>query len=175
MMADENAFLTGVLHRKPEPGNSPPSLAEIGLNHFVPYLINRVAAQWNFDLADELRVFDLTTPQMRALAVLGIKSGLTMNELSGLAVTEQSTMSRTIDSLEARGLVRRQQRVDDMRVREVGITPEGREAFDAFWPVMFRRYQQMFRDIGEEEYAQFVATLHKVLRNIRLGDAAGSE
>ena len=112
---------------------------------------------------------------MRALAVLGIKSGLTMNELSGLAVTEQSTMSRTIDSLEARGLVRRQQRMDDMRVREVGITPEGREAFDAFWPVMFRRYQQMFRDIGEEEYAQFVATLHKVLRNIRLGDAAGSE
>jgi DNA-binding MarR family transcriptional regulator len=65
--------------------------------------------------------------------------------------------------------------MDDMRVREVGITPEGRDAFDAFWPVMFRRYQQMFRDIGEEEYAQLVATLHKVLRNIRLGDSASSE
>ena len=44
MMADENDFLTGVLHRKPEPGSSPPSLAEIGLNHFVPYLINSFTA-----------------------------------------------------------------------------------------------------------------------------------
>ena len=46
MTSEENAFLSGVLHRKP--GTSPPSLAEVGLNHFVPYLINRVAAQWNF-------------------------------------------------------------------------------------------------------------------------------
>ena len=40
-MADENDFLTGVLHRKPEQWTSPPSLPDIRLNHFVPYLINR--------------------------------------------------------------------------------------------------------------------------------------
>ena len=145
-----------------------PSLAEIGLNHFVPYLLNRIAATWNTDMAGELRTFDLTTPQMRTLAVLGINSGLTINELSTLAVTEQSTMSRTLDTLEARGFVSRRPRPSDLRVREVEITAAGREAFDAFWPVMFQHYEQMFRGIGEDEFSQFVATLQKVLRNNRL-------
>jgi DNA-binding MarR family transcriptional regulator len=166
------AFLRGVLHREADAETSMPSLAEIGLNHFVPYLLNRIAATWNTDMAGELRTFDLTTPQMRTLAVLGINSGLTINELSALAVTEQSTMSRTLDTLEARGFVSRRPRPSDLRVREVEITAAGREAFDAFWPVMFQHYEQMFRGIGEDEFSQFVATLQKVLRNNRLSGEA---
>jgi DNA-binding MarR family transcriptional regulator len=166
-MSGDLSFLKGVLHRAADTDTSPPSLAEIGLNHFAPYLLNRIAVTWNGELAEELRRFDLTTPQMRTLAVLGINSGLTINELSTLTVTEQSTMSRTLDTLEARGLVRRRPRASDLRVREVEITAPGRQAFDAFWPIMLGRYQQMFRDIGEDEFAQFVATLQKLLRNMR--------
>ena len=171
-MTKDLAFLRGVLHREADGETSMPSLAEIGLNHFVPYLLNRIAATWNADMAGELRTFDLTTPQMRTLAVLGINSGLTINELSTLAVTEQSTMSRTLDTLEARGFVSRRSRPSDLRVREVEITAAGREAFDAFWPVMFQHYEQMFRGIGEDEFSQFVATLQKVLRNNRLSGEA---
>jgi DNA-binding MarR family transcriptional regulator len=174
-MSGDISFLRGVLHRQAASDTSMPSLAEIGLNFFVPYLMNRIAATWNADLAVELRSFDLTTPQMRVLAVLSINSGLTINELSVLTVTEQSTMSRTLDMLEKRKLVRRVSRTSDMRVREVQVTMAGREAFAAFWPVMFNRYEQMFRDIGEDEFSQFVATLHKVLRNIRLGSGEASE
>jgi DNA-binding MarR family transcriptional regulator len=169
-MTGDLGFLKGVLHRVTDGDTSLPSFAEIGLNYFVPYLLNRIAVTWNGELAEELRRFDLTTPQMRTLAVLGINSGLTINELSTLTVTEQSTMSRTLDTLEARGLVRRRPRPSDLRVREVEITASGREAFDAFWPVMFARYQQMFRDIGEDEFAQLVTTLQKLLRNMRPGN-----
>ena len=167
-MADAKSFLGGVLHRETASDTSMPSLAEIGLNFFVPYLLNRIAAQWNSGLSEELRKFHLTTPQMRALAVLSINSGLTINELSVLTVTEQSTMSRTLDNLENRKLLRRRPRPSDMRARQVEITPEGRAAFAAFWPVMFNRYQDMFRDIGEDEFSALVTTLHKVLKNIRL-------
>jgi DNA-binding MarR family transcriptional regulator len=169
-MTRDLAFLRGVLHR--ETDSSMPSFAEIGLNYFVPYLLNRIAASWNTGLVGELRKFGLTTPQMRTLAVLGISSGLTINELSALTVTEQSTMSRTLDTLEIRGFVSRRPRPSDLRVREVEITPAGREAFDAFWPDMFQHYEQMFRGIGEDEFSQFVATLQKVLRNTRLSGEA---
>ena len=167
-MTDSLSFLRGVLHRAADSDTSPPSLAEIGLNHFAPYLINRIAAKWNTELAGELRRFNLSTPQMRAQAVLGINSGLTINEISVLSVTEQSTMSRTLDMLEERGLVRRKPRASDLRVREVEITAEGRETFASFWPVMLTHYQRMFRDIGEDEFAQLITTLQKVLRNNRL-------
>jgi MarR family transcriptional regulator, transcriptional regulator for hemolysin len=174
-MAVDMEFLRGVLHREAASDNSMPSFAEIGLNAFVPYLMNRIAGFWNAELAAELRAFNLTTPQMRVLAVLGINSGLTINELSELTVTEQSTMSRTLDVLEERRLVRRVSRAADMRVREVQITSEGRDAFGAFWPIMFGRYEQMFQDIGEEEFTHLIATLHKILRNMRRANADTSE
>jgi MarR family transcriptional regulator, transcriptional regulator for hemolysin len=163
----ESDFLRGVLHRSTDAETSLPSLGEIGLNFFVPYLLNRIASSWNSDLAEDLRAHDLTTPQMRVLAVLNINTGLTINELSELTVTEQSTMSRTLDTLEERGLLRRRLRGTDLRVREVDITTAGRKLFTDFWPTMFKHYDDMFKDIGEDEFSALVATLHKVLRNIR--------
>ena len=142
-----------------------PSMGEIGLNQFAPYLMNRVVARWNADLQEELRAYDLTTARMRTLAVLSIAPGLTINELSVFTVTEQSTMSRTLDAMEEQGLIRRRTREDDLRVREVHLTDEGRAAFLNFWPTMYERFSSLFEGIGEGGYQAFVVTLHKLVRN----------
>ena len=147
-----------------------PSLGEIGLNNFAPYLMNRIMTRWNANVAQELKDFDITTTQMRALAVLSVSSSVTINELSVFAVTEQSTMSRTLDSLEEQGYIRRQARPDDMRVRDVSITAKGRSAFEKVWPMLYRMLLQMFDGLEEDEYRNFLGTLHKVLRNIRKHD-----
>jgi DNA-binding MarR family transcriptional regulator len=147
-----------------------PSLGEIGLNNFAPYLMNRIMARWNSDVAEGLREFDMTTAQMRALAVLSVSTSVTINELSVFAVTEQSTMSRTLDTLEELGYIRRQPRPDDMRVRDVSISPKGRVAFEKVWPIMYRGLLRMFDNVEEDEYRIFLGTLHKVLRNIRKHD-----
>lgn len=148
-----------------------PTLGEIGLSQFAPYLLNRVTARWNVNLQEKLRVHStMTTATMRALAVLTVKSGLTVNELSVLAVTEQSTMSRTLDGFEEQGLVRSQAHSEDARARVINITDKGRATFDRVWPEMYECYIRMFDGVGEEEYRQFIATLHKLLRNIRKQD-----
>ena len=149
---------------------TPPSLGEIGLNNFAPYLMNRIMTRWNTNVAQELKDFDITTTQMRALAVLSVSSSVTINELSVFAVTEQSTMSRTLDSLEEQGYIRRQARPDDMRVRDVSITAKGRSAFEKVWPMLYRMLLQMFDGLEEDEYRNFLGTLHKVLRSIRKHD-----
>lgn len=143
-----------------------PSLGEIGLTQFAPYLINRLSATYNAHLQDVLRPHDLTTAKMRALSILTISPGLTVNELTELTVIEQSTMSRTLDALEAQGLVRRQSRTTDMRVRELHITEAGRAAFAEFWPILYGLYADLFEGIEAEEYDLFIETLHKVLRNM---------
>jgi MarR family transcriptional regulator, transcriptional regulator for hemolysin len=143
------------------------TLGEIGLSRFTPYLMNRIMGRWNADLQEELRVFDLTTAKMRAMAVLSVVPGLTINELSVYAITEQSTMSRTLDALEAQGFIRRVARESDGRVREIYLTDAGREAFDRFWPVMHDAYRRLYAGIGDEERDAFIATLQKMLANIR--------
>lgn len=147
-----------------------PTMGEIGLNHFAPYLMNRVMSRWNANLAEELKALDMTTAKMRTLAILAITPSVTINELSVFAVTEQSTMSRTLDSLEEQGFIRRQPRAGDMRVRDVTITEEGRTAFEKLWPTMYDSLQQMFHGIEEEEYKAFIAVLHRMLHNIRKHD-----
>lgn len=144
-----------------------PSIGEIGLNHFAPYLMNRVMARYNANLAEALKDDNITTAKARALAILAITPSATINELSVFAVMEQSTMSRTLDSLEEQGFIRRQPRAEDMRVRDVAITEEGRLAFENLWPKMYALLLQMFDGIDEDEYRAFTGTLHKMLLNIR--------
>ena len=144
-----------------------PSLGEIGLNQFAPYLINRLSASYNTHLQEVLRDTGLTTAKMRALSILTISPGLTVNELAFLAVVEQSTMSRTLDALEEQGFVRRQSRSDDMRVRELHITELGRSVFAETWPLLYQLYSDLFEGVDADEYDRFIDTMHKVLRNMQ--------
>ncbi len=144
-----------------------PSLGEIGLQQFAPYLINSVSLSWNTHLANALKAHDMTTTKMRALAILSISSPVTINELSLYALTEQSTMSRTLDSLEDKGLILRRPRAEDLRVRDVDITQPGREAFAKVWPTMYEALLKIFDGIDSQEYKAISTTLHKMIQNIR--------
>jgi DNA-binding MarR family transcriptional regulator len=54
-----------------------------------------------------------------------------------------------------------------MRIRDVAITDEGRAAFETVWPTMYEFLMQMFEGIDEDEQRSFVATLQKIMRNVR--------
>ncbi|MFN0114719.1 MAG: MarR family winged helix-turn-helix transcriptional regulator [Paracoccaceae bacterium] len=143
------------------------SLAETGLQNFAPYLMNRLMGRYNASLRDEMAALGLTTPKMRALAVLSVIEGPTIGELAVYTVTEQSTLSRALDALAGEGLVRRDTDPADSRLVRVFATGEGRAAFEALWPHMAAAQARMFRGIGEGERRVFVGTLQKMLANIR--------
>lgn len=145
-------------------------LGEIGLQQFAPYLMNRIMGRYNASLRHDLAKLGLTTPKMRALAVLAVIEGPTISQLAVYAVAEQSTLSRALDSLEGEGLVRRIADPTDNRATRVSITETGRAAFEQMWPTMRKSYARMFKGIDAEERAAFVATLQKMLRNIRRHD-----
>ena len=52
------------------PPGALPRLGEIGLANYAPYLMNRIMGRYNALLRDEMAGLGLTTPTMRALAVL---------------------------------------------------------------------------------------------------------
>lgn len=144
-----------------------PRLGEIGLQQFAPYLMNRIMGRYNASLREDLAKLGLTTPKMRALAVLSVIDNLAISRLAVYAITEQSTLSRALDALEADGLVRRTTDPDDSRATRISITEAGRVAFDTIWPTMLQTYNHMFAGIDAAEQAAFVATLQKILLNVR--------
>jgi len=143
------------------------SIGEIGLQQFAPYLMNRIMGRYNATVRDALKARNLSTPQMRALAVLAVADGLSVNELAVYTVIEQSTMSRTLDAMAAKGWVRRVARDKDNRVRRIHITAAGRNLFDEMWPTMWGAFSSMFEGVSDREYATFLSVLHRMLINIR--------
>ncbi len=147
-----------------------PRLGEIGLNNFAPYLMNRIMGRYNASMRAELAALGLSTPKLRALAVLSVIDGLQSRQLAVYAVTEQSTLSRALDALVAEGLVRRAADPDDSRASRIYITEAGRAAFEKLWPHMALEYERMFHGIDAAEKRAFVATLQTILGNIRKHD-----
>lgn len=145
-------------------------MGESGLQQFAPYLMNRIMGRYNVSLRADMAKLGLTIPQMRVLAVLSAVDGIVMSRLAVYAVVEQSTLSRALDSLEADGLARRAPDLDDSRATRVMLTEQGRAAFETLWPTMRRSHERMFVSIDAEERAAFVATLQKILVNVRIHD-----
>jgi DNA-binding MarR family transcriptional regulator len=146
------------------------TLAEIGLANYPPYLMNRIMGRYNASIRSEMARLGLTIPKMRALAVLSVMDGLVISQLAVHAIVEQSTLSRALDALQADGLVRRQHDTEDSRATRICITDAGRKAFETLWPQMADACRAMFRGVSDDERRAFVATLHKIHRNIRVHD-----
>jgi DNA-binding MarR family transcriptional regulator len=148
-------------------GAVPRGLREIGLTNFAPYLMNRIMGRYNAGFREELADLGLTTPKARALAVLSVVDAPLVGELAVYTVTEQSTLSRALDQLQAEDLIRREIDATDSRAVRVVITETGRTVFADLWPHMHDAQERMFRGISAQERQAFVATLQKMLVNIR--------
>jgi DNA-binding MarR family transcriptional regulator len=148
-------------------GAVPRGLREIGLTNFAPYLMNRIMGRYNAGFREELADLGLTTPKARALAVLSVVDAPLVGELAVYTVTEQSTLSRALDQLQAEDLIRREIDATDSRAVRVVITETGRTVFADLWPHMHDAQERMFRGIPAPERQAFVATLQKMLVNIR--------
>ncbi|MCB1360303.1 MAG: winged helix-turn-helix transcriptional regulator [Rhodobacter sp.] len=144
-----------------------PRLGESGLEGFAPYLMNRIMGRYNAALRVEMARHGLTTPKMRALAVLSVVQAPLIRELAVYTVTEQSTLSRALDQLANDGLIRREADTSDSRATRIHITPAGRAVFDTLWPHMADAQDALFKGVPEDERRAFTGTLQKILRNIR--------
>ena len=143
------------------------SLADIGLDAFAPYLMNRIMGRYNAALRAEMAALGLTTPQMRALAVLSVVEAPLIGELAVFAVVDPSTLSRALDQLGAEGHIARLRDAGDSRAVRVRLAPSGRALFARLWPQMAAAHARMFAGIAPEDHAAFVRVLRRMLANIR--------
>ena len=150
-------------------GNRPRQslVGDLSLDDFLPYLLNRISNRLNIDLAEDLREAGVTPQYWRVLATLHVAGGRSIGELSVYTITEQSTLSRTVDRMAQAGLVERRAPPEDARVAKVYLTAAGRETFDRILPVAIGHYRRAVAGLDEAEHRTLVDTLHKVLDNIR--------
>ncbi|WBU59961.1 MarR family winged helix-turn-helix transcriptional regulator [Paracoccus albus] len=148
---------------KAEPGKKSHA---VELETLPSFLLNHIVHKYHQVLQSKLRSSDISMLQMRVILTLHSHDRLTVGELCNFAIAEQPTMSRALDSLELRGLVRREMSESDSRLRLISLTEKGLAMHDEIRPVVLGLNDAMVADFGEEQRATFTRQLSAVLVNL---------
>lgn len=155
--------------RTPDPDQAPPSTAD-ELRAYIPYLVNRLSNRISIDQNRFLATIGLSNAALRTLSVLHIYGRLTVNEISVLAVVEQSSASRTVDQMLETGLVTREHGAGDQRRREVALTKDGAALLKKIWPQIARRTDALLEGISRAEVDICANVLSRMIDNVRQHD-----
>lgn len=114
---------------------------------------------------EEFRPYDLSTPQYAILFHATVE-GVPLSYICQEMVADNSNLTRLVDRLETRGLVRRAPDPRDRRVTLVQLTPEGKALIDELRPrhraYVERRMSQLTPDQLDALYGA-MATLYDAL------------
>lgn len=136
------------------------------LQQFLPYLVNRLASTGQGRQNRILQESGINVLTLRALSVLHIEDGLTINEIAAHTFTEQSSTSRAIDAMVSQGLVERRIPEQDQRRREVVLTDKGRERLLSAWPSMDRYFSRILQGITPAERDMCRSIIQRMLANL---------
>ncbi len=137
------------------------------LQNYIPYLFNRLSNRWNLDQNRDLSDYGINNVVFRTLSVLYIYKTLTVNEIAVLAVTEQSTASRAVDSMVSSGWVEREIAEEDQRRRLVALTAAGEVLLRKIWPIMEKNYGKLIDGIDPDDIEVCARVLARMVENIR--------
>jgi len=119
--------------------------ANLDLDEYLPYLINRTGAALANAFSTELHEAGLTLPMWRVIVVLRHAGQQRQIDLSRLASIEESTMSRLITSLHRSNLVTRRRATNSNREVSVTLTARGAAVVQRLIPIA-QAYEEMLTD-----------------------------
>jgi DNA-binding MarR family transcriptional regulator len=103
---------------------------------------------------DEFRPYDLSTPQYSILFHSTVE-GVPLSKLCEEMIADNSNLTRLVDRLEARGLVRRAPDPRDRRVTLVQLTPEGKALIDELRPRHRQYVERRMSRLSPEQLTAF--------------------
>lgn len=139
--------------------------AHRGKEDSVGYLVALAHRTLLKNLEARLQRFDLTANQWAPL--LAIAHGR-CNTVAGCAREtgiDAGAMTRMLDRLEAKGLVRRQRSADDRRVVNVALTAAGKKIATEIPPVISNVLNQQLRGFSQNEFELIKDLLQRFLAN----------
>jgi DNA-binding MarR family transcriptional regulator len=144
--------------------------AQLDLFRFMPFRLNRLAAEVSAALSTEYRErYGLDIPEWRVLATLGFREGAcTAQYISHCTRTHKSTISRAVTALLRRRIIERVANENDRREFALQLTPRGRALYQNLIPRLKRREQNILACLSASERKDFAAALGKIEQSMGL-------
>ncbi len=131
----------------------------------VGYLMRRVLSSILAQVDAQLAAHDLTYVQWLPLYKLVMDDAHTVASLARDLEIDPGAMTRSLDRLEAKDLVRRERSTEDRRVVRLLLTDEGRKVAEKVPPVMAAVLNGHLHGFDEEEWTLLKQFLTRMLAN----------
>ena len=139
-------------------------MAKLDLFRFVPFRLNRLAAEGSAALSSEYQErYRLDIPEWRVLATLGFRDdACSAQYIAHCTRTHKSTISRAVTTLMTRQLVERVENEDDRREFRLRMTRKGEALYEELIPRLKRREQAILSCLSAQERKDFAHMLGKI-------------
>ncbi|MFF0311326.1 MarR family winged helix-turn-helix transcriptional regulator [Streptosporangium sp. NPDC004379] len=135
-------------------------------------LVNQVGRELRAAVEARLAPFGVTA-QQAALLLHAARGEAGPGRLAAELGTDTAGMTRLLDRLEVKGLVRRRRSPEDRRAVVVEVTAEGRELVPALAPVFGRVARRLLDGFSAEEVEHLTGLLGRMLANLDAGSPGG--
>ena len=139
-------------------------MAKLDLFRFVPFRLNRLAAEVSAALSSEYQErYRLDIPEWRVLAALGFRDdACSAQYIAHCTRTHKSTISRAVTTLMTRQLVERVENEDDRREFRLRMTRKGEALYEELIPRLKRKEQAILSCLSAQERKDFAHMLGKI-------------
>jgi len=112
-------------------------------------------------------VDDITVDQKLILQYLNDYPELSQKEIAELVFKDNASLTRMIDSMVNKKILKRSMHEDDRRRYKINITSKGKDILDKLAPVIIDNRKKALANVSEQELDQLEKTLNKILANLK--------
>ena len=129
---------------------------QFDMNLSLGFILNRTSIQSKALFTQRIKQFDIS-PEQWSLVFRTVESkGLTQKELSDSTYKDQANITRSIDRLEKKSLLKRVPNHNDRRIINIFPTEDAINLVDTIIPISSEFNSFLTKDFSEEEKQQLI-------------------
>ncbi|MET0605358.1 MAG: MarR family transcriptional regulator [Beijerinckiaceae bacterium] len=133
---------------------------------WLSFRVNFIAHHFNQPIYQMIwRNFRLTQPEHVVLYALGLREGVTAEDIVASSSRPKNTLSRAVNSLLRKKLIRRERSMDDRRRYHLFLSERGRAIISESVPQLVAREQLMAGVLTRQEQTVLTGLLTKIILN----------
>ncbi len=114
---------------------------------------------------EAFRPFGLKATQFTLLNAIRLRGPIKQTDLADCTVTDRTTLTRNLASLQRQGLVQLQPGTD-RRVKEISLTPSGHQRLTELYPHWQQAQAKIEELLGQQNVQQLLAELSDITRKL---------
>lgn len=132
------------------------------LNRSIGFKINQTANKLNQQFNHILQDYDIALEQRVTLEIISADKNITQTKISSILGKDKTTICRTLNSLEKKGLITKEENKEDKRVNIIKLTQKAYKVLEDTEEIIQNYRNILSSNLEEEEISALFRILEKL-------------